>query len=219
MRVLLVVPDSVGINAMPEIDLITSMHRVRLLQGSVTKQRLFNDVRENQYNIIHFATHSNEIGVQLEDGFLTPEELSQIIRLSSADMVFFNSCESGKLADYAVRHGLKYAIHTNTDLEDAVAWQMPLAFYRFLKDQKESSLPIDYTEAFMFADTGEGIYGLSVSYDILRQGSLILDKIQIEQVRHSNVLSKLQRRNTWLLVSQIVSYLLMFFILGMLITG
>lgn len=217
MRVLLVVPDSDGIYSMPEIDLITSMHRVRVLQGEVTKQRLFNDVRENRYDIIHIAAHSNENGIILDDGMVTPEELAQITRLASAEMVFFNSCDSGRLADYAVRHGVKYAIHTNTDLPDAIAWQMPLAFYRFLKDQKESSMPIDYTEAFIFADTGEGVYGISVSYDVLRQGNLILDQIQLEQVRQNKVLENFKKKLNWMLISMIISYLIMFFILGLII--
>lgn len=216
MRVLLVVPGFDGINSFPEIDLITSMHRVRLLQGEVDKQRLFNDVRENQYSVVHFASHSSPAGVELSDGIVTPEEVSQIIRLSSASLVFFNSCDSGRLADYAVRHGVKYAIHTNTELDDALAWQMPLAFYRFLKDQEASALPVDYTEAFMFADTGEGIYGLSVSHDVLRQGSLILDKIQLEQVRLNKGLQDLKKRSDLTFVLLAASYILMFTLFGFL---
>lgn len=194
MNILLVAPDQHGIDAHPEVDLITGMHRVHLLQGKVPKQRLYNDVRTSTYDVIHFATHSTEEYLALSDGnVLTPEEIAQIARLGKAQLLFFNSCVSGRMADYSVRHGVQYSVHTNVELEDNESWKMPLAFYRFLKDQKDSGKDVNFVEAFMAADTGDGIYGLSISHALVLNNLTVLEEIKreiAEQNRRINALQK-----------------------------
>ena len=195
MRVLLVAPDQHGVDAHPEVDLITSMHRVHLLQGTVPKQRLYNDVRTSQYDIIHFATHSTEEYLALSDGDqLTPEEIAQIARLCKAQLLFFNSCISGRMADYSVRHGLQYAVHTNVELEDEESWKMPLAFYRFLKDQIEIGKVVNFVEAFMAADTGDGVYGLSISHSLVLNSITVLEEIRAEMEKQNIKLNTLQKQ-------------------------
>lgn len=196
MRVLLVAPDQHGIDARPEVDLITSMHRVHLLQGIVSKQRLYNDVKTNDYDIIHFASHSTEETLALSgDDELSPEEISQIARLCKAQLLFFNSCISGRMADYSVRHGLQYAIHTNVELEDEESWKMPLAFYRFLKDQiKESCDSVNFVESFMAADTGDGVYGLSISHTLVLNSMTVLEDIKLELEKQNAKINTLQAK-------------------------
>jgi len=195
MRVLLVAPDQQGVDAHPEVDLITSMHRVHLLQGNVPKERLYNDVRTSEYDIIHFATHSTEQTLALSDGdSLTPEEISQIARLSKAQLLFFNSCISGRMADYAVRHGVQYAVHTNVELDDEESWKMPLAFYRFLKDQMDTGRCCNFVEAFMAADTGDGIYGLSISHTLVLNSITVLEEIKAELEKQNVKMKTIQKQ-------------------------
>ena len=188
-------PDQHGIDARPEVDLITSMHRVHLLQGNVSKQRLYNDVRMSKYDIIHFATHSTEETLALSNGDeLTPEEIAQIARLCKAQLLFFNSCISGRMADYSVRHGLQYAIHTNVELEDEESWKMPLALYRFIKDQIDADKALNFVEAFMAADTGDGVYGLSISHTLVLNSITVLEEIRQELAQQNIKMNVLQRQ-------------------------
>ncbi len=195
MKVLLVAPDQHGIDVHPEVDLITGMHRVHLLQGSVPKSRLYNAVRTAEYDIIHFATHSTEQTLALSDGDdLSPEEISQIARLSKAQLLFFNSCISGRMADYSVRHGVQYAVHTNVELEDEESWKMPLAFYRFLKDHMDAGKCINFVESFMAADTGDGIYGLSISHTLVLNSITVLEEIKAELEKQNIKMKAIQKQ-------------------------
>lgn len=166
MKVLMISPSISGIDSEPEIDLITSMHRVRLLHGDVNRERVYNDVKGGSYDIIHFASHSTDEGVEISNGeILSASDIAQIAKIANASLLFFNSCESGKLADYAVSHGILYAIYTNVPLLDDGAWKMPMAFYKSMAEQYESDEDIDYFLAFSNADTREGVYGISLSKD------------------------------------------------------
>lgn len=188
-------PDQNGIDAHPEVDLITGMHSVHVLQGEVPKQRLYSSVRHAQYDIIHFATHSTEEYLALSgDDELSPEEIAQIARLSKAKLLFFNSCISGRMADYSVRHGVQYAVHTNVELEDEESWKMPLAFYRFLKDQIDCEKGINFVEAFAAADTGDGIYGLSISHVLVLNNINVLEEIKKELEEQTARIDALQKQ-------------------------
>ena len=160
MRVLVVAPDSPGLNTRPEVRQIQRRHHMSILDGSVSPEDVYQCCRETPFQVIHFATHSGPEGVSLSDGaILDAEDIAQVARLHETPCLFFNSCQSGKLASYAVRHGVRYAVHTNIDLPDGDAWKAVLAFYDVLQNGHGR----DFVGAYVMADSGEGDYGISVS--------------------------------------------------------
>ena len=200
LRVLLIAPDLPGIDSVPELRAITSIHQVVVLSGRVTARDIYQQARERPRSVLHIATHSRDDAVQLSDGeLLAPEDVAQIGRLTGAELVFFNSCRSGLLANYAVRHGLDYAIYCNVDLQDGQAWKMPQAFYDFLHDQ-ECAIA-DYAAAFYRADSGQGVYGLAISPQMIHSWQTILEELK----RHTDDIDALRREMDRFILAQRVT--------------
>lgn len=164
IRVLLVAPDQPGVNSIPEVRTITALLRVTVLNGTVTASDIYSEARHGKYHVLHFVTHSEDYIVQLSNGeTLSPDDVAQIARLCSAQLIMFNSCRSGLMAAYAVAHDVPYAIHCNVELKEREAWKLPLAFYTLLAEQRTvdtPTAPLDIPAAFYGADTREGLYGL-----------------------------------------------------------
>ena len=147
-----------------KLDSIADLIKTSKEESSYLK-KLSHQTREHNYHVLHFATHSHDDQVKLSgDEIFKPADVARASSLAQANLVFFNSCRSGLLASYAVRHGLAYSIYTNSDLPDAQAWKMPLSFYENLSAHSE----IDYVTAFLHADVGDGIYGLVVAPQLLK---------------------------------------------------
>lgn len=158
MRVLIVAPDQ-ALDTIPEVRQIQRMHHMSLLHGVVTAADIYQCTRETAFQIIHFACHGGPEGVRLSNGALfTAEEIAQVARLKKTRTLFFNSCESGKLAGYAAWHGVRYAIHCKIELSDSEAWKMPLAFYESLQNGHAGAI----MEAYRNADSGDGDYGIEI---------------------------------------------------------
>lgn len=164
MNILLIAPSQTGssvprLETLPEIKSIIQAHKVTLLIGEVTIQQIYDAVRQNNFNILHFATHTvdrDKLWIN-ENEILNKDELAQLARTASCDLVFLNACDSAGLASYLVRHGTKYAIYTTDVLIDRLAWQMPNTFYYLLTTLN------DYVDAYVRSDSGEGLYGLVVT--------------------------------------------------------
>lgn len=165
---------SAPLDTIPEIRALTSMHRVTVLNGTVTAQDVYNACRQEQRDIIHFAAHSDEYKVLLSgDETLDAEDIAQIARIARCRLVFFNSCRSARLATYAVAHGVQFAIATTVDIPDREAWKTPLSFYGYLHEQMaavQDPLKVDIPAAFRGAVNGEGTYMLLTS--IQRQSEI-----------------------------------------------
>lgn len=160
VRVLIVAPDSPGINALPEVRLVQSWHHTSTLNGAVTAEDIFRACQETAFDIIHFAAHGGVDGVQLSGGALfSREDIAQVARLKETQELFFNSCTTGALASYAVRHGVRTAISAETELEDGDAWKLAGAFYSARRNGKAA----DPVGAYVIADAGDGDYALHVS--------------------------------------------------------
>jgi hypothetical protein len=158
MRVLVVAPDQ-DLNVIPEVRQIQRLHHMSVLHGLVTPADIYQCARETAFAIIHFACHSGPDGVLLSNGMVLPaEDIAQIARLKRTKTIFFNSCEAGRLAGYAVWHGVRYAIHCKVALDDADAWKMPLAFYESLTNGHAGAI----MEAYRNAASGDGEYGIEV---------------------------------------------------------
>jgi hypothetical protein len=161
IRILLVVP-GLGLSTTSEIRDITGLHQVTVLNDVVTSRDIFREARTG-FDIIHFASHSDEKRVSLSNAeYLVDNDLVQLARISGAKLVFFNSCSAGRLACYLIGHGVPLAVHTNTELDDVNAWKFPLAFYGAMANINSNTTHA-YIRAFDRTNDGEGIYGLAIS--------------------------------------------------------
>lgn len=160
MRVLIVAPDQPGLNTIREVRLIQTWHHTSTLNGLVTAEDVFRACQETPFDIIHFATHGGPEGVLLSEGtILTAEDIAQVARLKETPELFFNACNTGRLASYTVRHGVRTAICAEIDIVDSGAWKLPLAFY----SARRNGHAKDPVGAYILADSGDGDYSLAVS--------------------------------------------------------
>lgn len=168
MRILVIAPEQSNLHTFPEVRVITASNYVNLLIEDVTKQAIYEAVRTQQYDIIHFATHAIEQNdgtvdcLQLSSPVrafkpsdpvieqqpahgnyecLTQEEVAQVCRAAGARLVFFNACNTAGMAAYVVRHGTPYAIYTTKRLPDNLAWMMPATFYSRLAAMQATMQP------------------------------------------------------------------------------
>ena len=162
---LIIAPDQGGLHTIPEVRLIQSFHHTSTLNGEVTAADIYQCARETAFDIIHFAAHSGPDGVQLSGGaILTAEDIAQVARLKETPELFFNSCNSGRLAAYAVRHGVRTAICAEVDILDSQAWKLPLAFYSTRRNGHAG----DPVGAYIMADSGDGEYSLHIAPEYVR---------------------------------------------------
>jgi hypothetical protein len=195
LRVLLVAPQVANINAIPEIRTIAGLHRIFPLNGYVSLKDVYDAARADNYDIIHFAIHSNTDALHLNGDTLTPEDVAQIARLAHTKLVVLNSCYSGRHASFAVSHGVDFAIYSNIEVVDATAWKFPIALYEFLYDQISASRQVNYAKAFNDADAGDGNYGITSAYD--RTGIMPLQAD----------IGMLKIRVWWLLIAAVLNFL------------
>ena len=140
--------------------MIQSWHHTSTLNGYVSAEDVFRACQETAFDILHFATHGGPDGVALSGGaLLTREDVAQACRMKGTQELLFNSCQTGALASYAVRHGVRTAISAEVDLPDADAWKLPSVFYSARRNGKAK----DPVGAYIMADSGDGDYALHVS--------------------------------------------------------
>lgn len=166
MRIIIIAPEQPGIDTIPEVRAIQSWHSVSTLSGRVTSQDIYRACQDTNFDVLHFATHGGPQGIALSDGELfTAEDVAQVARIHDTQGVFFNTCESGVLAAYAVRHGVKWAVSAETKLLENGAWKMPYSFYSALRNGNRR----DFVGAYILADSGDGDYSLIVSPTYLQE--------------------------------------------------
>jgi hypothetical protein len=160
--------------------LIQRHHHVSILDGAVTVEDIYSCCQDTSFDIIHFASHSDGAGVSLSAGaILTAEEIAQICRLRETLCVVFNSCLSGRLAAYCVRHGLRYAVFMTEEMLDPDAWKLMVGFYDFLRTATIN----DIVSAFCRNDSGEGDYALGVDPDYVRGLQVTVEHVAAEVER------------------------------------
>ena len=168
------------LNVRPEIREIQRKHHVSTLDGPVTPEDIYNTCRDTAFNIIHFASHSNERGVLLSGGVVfTPEEIAQVARLHETECVIFNSCLSSRPAAYTIRHGVRYAIYSNIELLDTQAWKLMVGFYDSLQNGAKGNVLV----AFDKNDNGDGDYGINIDirYVMSLQSSVAMIATQTQK--------------------------------------
>jgi len=94
MNVLLVAPASDLAFVDAEVQaVVNALHPTMLFGNSATIDAVMHALQAEAYDLIWFACHGTEEGLDLADGFLAREDLTQFLRGSSA-AVFLNSCNS-----------------------------------------------------------------------------------------------------------------------------
>lgn len=158
MRVLVVAPEQANINSIPEVRRIQSLHHTSTLNGTVTAEDIYTTCQQTAFDVLHFATNGGPEGVVLSGGMLFPaEDIAQVARLKESRGVFFNACHTSKLASYCVRHGVRWAISSET-LQDGGAWKPAAAFYSHLRNGHSH----DFVGAYLLGDSGDGDFALHI---------------------------------------------------------
>lgn len=173
MRILIVAPDVVGVDAVAEVRLLQSWHDVALLHGTVTVGDVYRALQEKSYDSVYFATHGGPHGIQLSNNaVMTAEDIAQAARQKEVRGLFFAACQTGRVASYCVRHGVTWAISSEVDLPDDTAWKLAAAFY----GQQRNRHAKDFVGAYLLADSGDGEYALHISplwvQDVQRSAAL-----------------------------------------------
>lgn len=182
MNILLIAPDNLGLNTIPEIRTLTELHKTYVLNGTVTINDIQNIVSHTKYDAIHFATHlantKNFTDILLSNNeILDRDELVQIIKNSKCKLVFFNLCSAARLGAFVSRRTDASAIFTTIDLDDRDAWKIPLLFYTECSILERNKKLLIFKEIFNFVDEETSKYGFSSSS---KYADYILEPIFVE---------------------------------------
>lgn len=174
-RILFIAPGDSGLDIVPEIDnLYDAPYQVQSVQGEVSRTRLFNAVRRREFDIIHFATHSNRDGVQLSAGeLLDVTGILQLARACQATLVFLNNCESAELGQVLVDEEVPAVICTLASISDVLAKETAQVFYRALARLK------DFRQAY------------HESKPPVKGGYIFLSDGKLQELQFAPILSKL----------------------------
>lgn len=92
--ILLVAPRSDLEYVDEEIKRVVNFLRPRVLLGVVTLAQVMDELQSHPIDIVWFAAHSTEEGIQLSDGALTSAMLAQLLQAIPPKLVFVNTCNS-----------------------------------------------------------------------------------------------------------------------------
>lgn len=137
-RTLLVAPDIKGLNfATDEIRSVARGLDAFVLSEPVTWTDLIEAIKQQEYEILWFSCHSTEQGILLSDGHaVDASALVQLVRNTSAELVFINSCSSEMLGVYTNVETGADVVCTIRDVPDQVAYSTGVLFARHLSDGK-----------------------------------------------------------------------------------
>ena len=163
MKILLIAPKHRDINQIPEIRQLTSLHRTTVLNGDLSVQNIFDEVRKQDYDVVHFATdlmsEKNDEMYINERETLGLSDTDNILKLAKATLVFFNFCSSSRFATYVTNRGIECAIYTTVPIEDRLSWRFPIAFYEQIK-REENQKGFSLTAIYESIAPSDGSYGL-----------------------------------------------------------
>jgi len=159
-RVLFIAPSDSGLDVTPEIDTLADAFTVRVLQGEVGAQRIFEVARRAVWDILHFSCHTRDNSLLLSAGEqFNVESILQIARMCNVKLIFLNACNTATLGQVLVDEGISSVIATLVAVDDRIAKQTALTFYQCLA---RGMKPF---EAFRLARPVRGIYQFLVGYD------------------------------------------------------
>lgn len=135
-RVLFVAPADSGLDVAPEMEaLYTSGFAVQIVAQPITRQRLFDTIRRQQFDILHFACHADDAGLTLSHGErLDVAGLVQFARSCKAVLVFLNACETAEIGQILYDEDIPATICTLRKVDDVQAKETAQCFYRELAE-------------------------------------------------------------------------------------
>lgn len=114
MNVLLIAPEF-GLPAIgDEVRAVSLALRPAVLNGTVTRRDVLEKLRSHVWDVIWFATHGDQVGIQLSDGHVSVADLTAVVRVSGAWLVVLNTCESKYV-------GMELNQELNVDVITAIA--------------------------------------------------------------------------------------------------
>lgn len=176
-----------------EIESLTRSVQTTILRVGVTRQRIIEEIDNKEYDVLWFASHASEEGVQLNDEVISVADLCTIVANSRCRVLVLNTCDAEIVG--AAIHG---ATHVNVvagvgKLEDASAYQAGVLFIRNLS--RYNSVTDAYNASF--PQFGRNIYRLFTTEQCvtnsekeIRQALNTLEKKLNEIEQKLNALSK-----------------------------
>lgn len=154
MKVLLVAPSHADLpDVAVETATISSQHQVEHLQGDDARETVIARVlRNQQFDIVWWATHGTVDGLLLTDGWLNLDGVAQYVRNSRAQLCVINTCESMEIAQAVVEESTADAICTVSEVPDRTAMRTGVLLSAALVRHRN---PYD---AFLEARPGGGLY-------------------------------------------------------------
>lgn len=182
MNVLLVAPDSDFPHVDAEIQAVANaLHPIMLLGDNATSSALLTAL-ESPFDLIWFAAHGNSDGIQLADGPLQRETLTQFLRGQDA-AIFLNTCESLSVALDIYDELAAKLICTIRSVADLVAYHTGALLARYLGDGKS------LREAYNLAKPGRNRQFLYLNGDISGHTDR-MDDLLIEMRRGNGALQQ-----------------------------
>lgn len=143
------------LNVTTELDSIEAMYGGKKLQNEdFRKDRLQEELTQNEYSIVHFATHGKFAGkvkdsfVLTYDGRMSMDELEQFVGISwfrqdnPVELLTLSACETAAgddsaalgLASVAIKAGARSALASLWSINDEASSALVSDFYRELQD-------------------------------------------------------------------------------------
>ena len=145
MKTLLIAPHTDLPNAEREVQNVINALSPIVLMGAVTVHDVLAAFGAASFDVVWFACHGTEDGVQLSDGLLPTPTLTQLLRRSAPRLVVLNTCDSLPIA-MSLYSTLRCAVvATVTPVPDTTAYFTGTLFARALA--RGASVPDAYEEA------------------------------------------------------------------------
>lgn len=127
----------------------------------MTRRDLLHALNGHEWDILWFATHGSEVGIELSDGHVSISDLTAVVRASGAWLIVLNTCSS-RLVGLELHYELGASvITTQAEINDATAYQTGALLARALVEGK------GVVEAFEASKPGQGRNYL-LFHDMLR---------------------------------------------------
>lgn len=123
MNVLLIAPES-GLPAVAdEVRAVSLALRPVILNGTVSRRDVLHALQGHDWDLIWFATHGDQVGIELSDGHITVSDLTAVVRASGAWLVVLNTCSS-RLVGLELHYELGVSVITTVAaIDDQTAYQ------------------------------------------------------------------------------------------------
>lgn len=148
MKILLIAPNNPNLPSIDaEIGDITHYHDTKLVVGDVRETDIQAAIREGPYDVIWFATHGGEAGIQLSNEIvIDPIGIELYVVNSGADLCVLNTCASEETARKIIVGGKADIVYTiSNEVGDTDAQRFAALFSKALSETE------DYKEAFDLA--------------------------------------------------------------------